>query len=405
MQINRRETILVLSKLLGYVGVDDTCHGLRVGYIVWRLTEHLNLPEDQRVELMEAGLLHDIGVSSTIAHRLLIQQIDVPDAIQHCVNGEAVISSIPTFAHLAPLVRFHHEHWKHFDFEAVHPSIALYSNLIFLSDRFDILMAQENTTTSEEREKVLEQLVQLQDLVFSPKCIEVLLAEVEDEQFWETVADERMIVAALKNEVGCCDDRVIDYYELQEIALTFSHIVDAKSPFTQEHSINTAEVAELLGLKAGFPHEVTDKIKLAGLLHDIGKLRVPDEILEKPAPLDDEERKTIESHPENSWNILKQIGGMEEISEWVRMHHEKLNGTGYPNGLTADRISQEAQILAVADIFQALMQKRPYRPPMEVSEAFTILDRMVEQEEVSRDLVALIKQHQREFVSAASASV
>ena len=393
----------MLSKLLGFVGVDDTYHGHRVGFMVWRMSRHLQLPEDQRAELMEAGLLHDIGVSSTVAHRLLIRHIDVPDAVQHCVTGEAVIASIPTFSHLAPLVRYHHEHWTRFDFDEIHPTIALYSNLIFLADRLDILMAKYPSETEAEREVLLEKLVNLQDLMFSPKCIEAMLAEAEQETFWEALENKSEIAARIMEEVQCYSERTINFSGLKEIAYTFSHIVDAKSPFTHEHSMSTANVAELLGIKAGYPHAVTGKIKVAALFHDIGKLRVPDEILEKPGELDAEERKRIELHPQDSWEILRQIGGMEDVAEWTWMHHEKLNGEGYPRGLKADEISQEAQILAVADIFQALMQKRPYRPSVDIEEVFEIMDGMVVDGEISSDLVTLIKQHRHEFVSMASA--
>lgn len=403
MEINRRETILVLSKILGYVGIDDTYHGHRVGYIVWRLSEHLKLPDDQRTELAEAGLLHDIGVSSTVAHQMLVSRLDVPNAIEHCLVGESIITSIPTFSHLAPLIRYHHEHWKRFDFKKIHPTIALYSNLIFLADRLDVLMSHHEEQNESVRESILDALVNLQDLLFAPQCIEALLAEVEHPSFWEMLEKKEQIATHLQQEMAGEAERNIDFAGLEGIATTFSHIIDAKSPFTHEHSQNTARVAALLSEKFGCHHHVTDKLRVAAMFHDIGKLRVPDEILEKPGRLDEEERRIIEQHPEDSWKILCKMRGLEDVASWTRMHHEKLNGKGYPRGLRGDEIAPEAQILAVADIFQSLLQKRPYRIKMEMDQVYAIMDKMVDEGEINAHLVSLIKDHQEEFLVAAAA--
>lgn len=401
MKINRRQMTLVLSRILGYVGVDDHLHGHRVGYIVWRLSEHLGLSIEQRVRLTEAGLLHDIGVSSTIAHRLLTSEIDVPKAVEHCLTGEAVIRSISTFSHLAPLVRYHHQHWKSFDFEEIEEETALFSNLIFLSDRLDVLMNRCPSWDRENQEKVLDRLVNLQDLLFAPKLIEAMLFEAERPQFWEILQKSEQIEEHLKEEIACCKEVTINFAEMEQIAHAFAHVVDAKSQFTNEHSQNTALVAHLLSIRAGYSEEHADKVRVSALLHDIGKLKVPDEILDKPGALNTEERKRIEQHSADSWNILKGIEGLEEIASWSGMHHEKLNGSGYPRGVSADEIPHEAQVLAVADIFQALLQERPYRRSLTVDEVLGMMDWMVEVGEINGDLVALLKTEQEEFVGVA----
>lgn len=405
MQINRRQTILVLSRILGFVGIDDSYHGHRVGYIVWRLSQQLRLPEDHAMELMEAGLLHDIGVSSTVAHQMLVSTMDVPDAIKHCLIGERLIDTIPTLSHLAPLVRYHHEHWKHFEAEqAIHPTTALYSNLIFLADRLDVLMAKHPISERSEREVLLERLVQMQDLLFAPQAIEALLAEAEDELFWQSLERKEAIHDQLSQLDTRCRRDTIDFSGLAEIATTFSHVVDAKSPFTHEHSQSMARVAELLGLKVGYSDLESSKLRVAGLFHDIGKLCVPDQILEKPGPLEQQERERIEKHPEDSWRILSLIHGLEDISEWTWMHHEKLNGEGYPRGLQEEEIPHQAQILAVADVYQALLQSRPYRSSMGLQEVYQILDRMAAKREINGELVALVKQFESEFLEMATAT-
>ncbi len=403
MKIARMELTLMLSKLLGLVGVDDTFHGHRVGYMVWCFSEPMGLMEDHRIGLLEAGLLHDIGVSSTLVHKMLTEQIDVPDAIRHCVVGEAIIGATTSYAQLAPLVRYHHDHWIQFDFDEVDPTIALYSNLIFLADRLDVLVAQYQPVNAEQQQAVLDKLLQLKGLMFAPQAIENMLSATENSSFWERLQQPEQLAGYLLAQSSEDSERVIHLCRMEEIATSFSHVVDAKSPFTSQHSQLTSEVAELLGSKAGLTREATNKIRMAGMLHDVGKLRVPDEILEKPGKLDAQERMAIERHPQDSWEILREVEGLREVAEWIWMHHEKLNGSGYPRGLQQAQIPQEAQVLAVADIFQSLMQLRPYRPPMEIGKVFQIMDTMVRDGEINGELVGLIKQHQQEFIERASA--
>ena len=402
MQINRREATLVLSELLGYVGIDDFYHGHRVGYIVWRLAHELGYSSELQQELIEAGLLHDVGVSSTVAHSLLTATMDVPNAVQLCMTGEAIIRSIPAYAHLALMVRYHHDHWQQIDFEQVDPQQAFYSNLIFLADRLDVLMAHNPSATQSEQEWLVERLAEQSGLMFAPEGVEVLRLATSKRLFWAGLESRVVLNECLKNEAVQYGDSTLDFTGLMQIATTFSHVVDAKSHFTHEHSQFTAQVASLLAEKAGFNEQKVEMIQIAGLFHDIGKLRVPDEILDKTEVLNTDERKKIEFHSEDSWHILKNMGGLEEIAEWARMHHEKLNGTGYPRGLSGDEVVTEARVLVIADIFQALLQNRPYRPPMELDHAMKIMRGMVSREEIDEELFAHIENHHDEFHAAAT---
>ena len=119
-------------------------------------------------------------------------------------------------------------------------------------------------------------------------------------------------------------------------------------------------------------------LELAGLLHDIGKLRVPDELLEKPGPLTEVEKRTMSRHSFDTYNILCNIKGLEQVALWAAQHHERVNGTGYPYHNRAGGISLEARIVAVADVFQALAQARPYRPPMQPPEILEVLQQQVD---------------------------
>lgn len=160
---------------------------------------------------------------------------------------------------------------------------------------------------------------------------------------------------------------------LDSICTAFSNIVDAKSPFTFNHSMGVANAAVATARVLGLPKNRILFVRHAALLHDLGKLGVSNAILEKPAKLDETEWQAMRVHPQHTWSILRGIPGFEEMSEVAGSHHEKLDGSGYFRGASADRISLEARILAVADIYDALAANRPYRDGMPRERVFEIL--------------------------------
>lgn len=125
----------------------------------------------------------------------------------------------------------------------------------------------------------------------------------------------------------------------------------------------------------GFDQERLRTLRHAALLHDIGKLGIPNSILEKPGKLDDDEFARIKLHPQFSYEILRPIRAFERVAEIAAAHHERLDGRGYWRGLSADQLDLDMRILAVADVFDALSAERPYRGAMPMPEVFAILER------------------------------
>ena len=161
---------------------------------------------------------------------------------------------------------------------------------------------------------------------------------------------------------------------LDKICMAFASIVDAKSPYTFNHSAGVASAAVAIARTLGLPRERVLFVRHAALIHDLGKLSVSNTILEKPAKLDDDEWQVMKQHPFHTWEILRNIPGFQEMSEVAGSHHEKLDGSGYFRGFDASRLSLEARILAVADIFDALSAKRPYRDSLPLERVFQIID-------------------------------
>ncbi|MBE9571788.1 MAG: HD domain-containing protein, partial [Proteobacteria bacterium] len=149
--------------------------------------------------------------------------------------------------------------------------------------------------------------------------------------------------------------------------------VDAKSPWTAGHSERVTENALKIGKALGLSDSELEDLRRGGLLHDIGKIGIPTSILDKPGKLSDEERRMIQEHPRKGARILEPIAAYAHVVPIVLQHHEWLNGEGYPDGLAGEDISLGARILAVADVFDALISDRPYRKGLEKEATLNII--------------------------------
>ena len=169
------------------------------------------------------------------------------------------------------------------------------------------------------------------------------------------------------------------YKDLEELFIKFIHVMintlDAKSPWTKGHSERVSMYAELIALEMMIDNEEIKNIKLAGILHDIGKIGTYDHLLDKPGKLTREEFEVVKKHPSQAAAILKDIKQLKDIIPMVEYHHEKLDGTGYPYGLTKNEIPIGAKILHVADSFDSMTSNRPYRNSPGVEYALSELNK------------------------------
>jgi putative nucleotidyltransferase with HDIG domain len=149
--------------------------------------------------------------------------------------------------------------------------------------------------------------------------------------------------------------------------------LDAKDKYTAGHSKNVEKIAALLCREFGFSESHTEMVRIAALLHDIGKIGVKEEVLNKPGKLTDEELSIIKEHPQKGYEILRDVPALKEASLWVKYHHEWYDGSGYPDGIKGDEIPLEAQILSLADVFDALVSDRPYRKAFSPEGAYEII--------------------------------
>jgi putative nucleotidyltransferase with HDIG domain len=168
-------------------------------------------------------------------------------------------------------------------------------------------------------------------------------------------------------------DRTVDEDYLDDVALAFAGIVDAKSPYTAGHSSRVADYADLIAGELGFPAGRRRWLRRAALLHDIGKLGVSNAILDKPGKLTEAEWVAMRGHAGQSEAILSRISAFGALARVVGAHHERLDGKGYPRGMKGDRIPLDTRAITVADVYDALTARRPYRDAMPRDKALAVM--------------------------------
>lgn len=198
------------------------------------------------------------------------------------------------------------------------------------------------------------------DFILKPFVPEVLLLRVR-----HTVELVRLQTDLTKEVMIKAEEVIVQHKRLERMLMqtvtALSDTIDAKDPYTNGHSTRVADYSREIAKRAGFSKEMQDDIYVIGLLHDVGKIGVPDAIINKPTKLTDTEYDVIKNHPILGEKILKNITEFPKLLIGARWHHERFDGRGYPDGISGESIPIEARIIAVADAYDAMSSKRSYR--------------------------------------------
>ncbi len=207
---------------------------------------------------------------------------------------------------------------------------------------------------------------------FDPALVRIVQSWKRDRKWWTSLGGD-VTAAVVAAEPS---DRVINVDDdgLDAVCRAFADIIDAKSPFTYRHSTRVADVARAVAVQCRVTAAEERRIYRAGLLHDIGKLGVSNTILDKNGPMTAEERTVMERHPRHTLEILERVTAFRPFAWTASLHHEKLDGSGYPFGLSGTAIDLASRILVVSDIYDALTSDRPYRAGMPEQKAMAILE-------------------------------
>jgi putative nucleotidyltransferase with HDIG domain len=389
-RIDLLDLVAAITNALDLVEPKLVQHHYRVAFIGASLCRIGNLSRKQESSILISGLLHDIG-TITDSDTFDFTHFDLENPHRHSEVGFELLKNLDLFKDIAEIIRFHHVKWRHGKGESFYGQpVPMESHIIHLADRIDILVSGV-TNLLTDKSKVIETVVANKGKLFKPQIVSWFETLSKQEEFWLDLKSPHL--PAILN-------RRIKKYEIEltpNVLASFSYLisqlVDFRSRFTSTHSSGVSATAEYIGRVIGFSEKECAKLMAAGFLHDIGKLAIPNEILEKPGKLTPIEFEVIKSHSYHTARVLESIKGVEDIMEWCSLHHEKLNGTGYPYREVGANIPLAATILTVSDIFTALTEDRPYRDGLSKEKVKIILETMITNGELDERVVQILFQH------------
>lgn len=361
----RLESVLTaLSRALDLASSGLSSHHEMVAIAAHRLGRSVGMSGRDLEDLCCAALLHDIG-SSTNIDCLRTERLDGEESAEihaHAVIGARRLRSSALLSPYFQLVEQHHARWdgRH-GLGLQGTEIPLGSRVIHLADRFCSILSRSRGTQNAVQ-NALRSLASGTNTAYDPRLVEALRDIASSEAFVLDLTSG--YGASMIAQLPLPSASLVTVDALIDIAQVFAEVIDAKSAFTNRHSARVAFIASALASEFGFSSVETRHFAIAGLLHDIGKLVVPSEVLESPRGLSPDEVAMMRTHPYYTLHILGSIDGFEVLARWAAYHHERLDGRGYPFRLSEPDLPLGARIISVADIVAALSEDRPYRSAM-----------------------------------------
>ena len=358
--VNLGNLVLSLSDAMDLADPLLIQHQQRVAFVVWELGKYAGLSNERLENNFIAALLHDIGAFS-LEDKISLLSYETTDVENHCICGEALLNNIPWLSIASKIIRYHHKEWSTWD-ESIEEPLVFDSQLIFLSDYLE-RQVKRDVYILHQHESIISEIESLSGTIFHPTIVEIFLAISRREEFWLDLLSPRLY-SILLNE-GPFRNIEIELNDIFLISELFRNIIDFRSRFTSTHSSGVAASASLLSQMFGLTGSEVQLMEIAGNLHDIGKLAIPNSILEKPGKLTEAEMAVMKSHTYYTYYVIDTIGGIKQVAEWAAYHHERLDGSGYPFHCDKKELSTGSRIMMVADIFTALAEDRPYRKGMD----------------------------------------
>lgn len=363
-QVNMTDLIFSISEAMDVTHHALALHQLRTAYICWRMAEEAGLSSIQTEKLFLAATLHDIGAFTT-TEKIWHYEFEHADTESHCMRGELLYSQVPWLASSAKIVRLHHTPCNRLNEPIDAPDI-MEAQILMLAetlereiDRDVYILHQSDTLREKIRKKANGALHKLVVDLF----LQVSIREV----FWLELTSPQLL-PFLKHH-GPARHIYGDAKDALKLEEFFTMIIDFRSKYTASHTAGVCSCTNSLGELFGLPELERVDLHLAATLHDLGKIGVPNEILEKPGTLTQQEFAVIKMHSYLTFTLLDSISGLEEVARIAGSHHERLDGSGYPFRIESNDISTSSRIIAVSDVFTALAEPRPYRdalPPKEI---------------------------------------
>lgn len=374
-------------------------HGKRVAYMSVCMAEKMGVSDDALRDLAACALLHDNALTQYINEEFYsdISNIDTlkvsSDDItprqlgMHCIYGEKNLKKYPFKTGVKDVILYHHEEADGSGpFEKKWTEVPLFARIIHFSDMLDAFCKAQKFD-EDVFNKAVHFIEKNKDKRFDSEVTKMFFDAFDKDEF-SRLGDEH--IEEYFWEKVPCEKSFYSFNVLKDLADLFAKIIDYKSEFTSRHSLGVARTASKISEIMGYDKVICDKMYLAGTLHDVGKIAIGNEILEKPARLTDEEFAKMKNHAGYTYMILSKVDGFEEIRDIAAFHHERLDGSGYPFGKRADELTTLQRIMACADIYQALTEKRPYKDGMDHDRACEILKDMADKNWIDKNITEVI---------------
>ncbi len=365
--VNLGNLFLSMSDALDLASDSLALHQQRTALLAWEMARAAGLPRERQAKIFVAALLHDIGALS-LEEKLELQRGQIEDIDLHCVRGAQLFEEVDLLSGAAPLVRHHHrtrQSWgPNLD------RVGFDSQIILLADSVERAIDRDKYILHQDRH-IKRRIKALAGDDLDTGLVDLFMEIAEREELWLDLMSPRLYSLLLHN--GPFRRLEIDIDSIKDITEMFRYIIDFKTRFTATHSSGVAECAAVLAMLFGQTEAEVELLRIAGHLHDLGKIVVPNAILNKPGRLTREEFAIVKQHTYFTFSVLSTISGLRDLAEWAAYHHEKLDGSGYPFRRKAKDLNIGSRIMAVADIFTALTEDRPYRPGMDNGKISRIL--------------------------------
>lgn len=397
IEVNPFDMVLCLARAIDFLHPAVSEHHLRVAYAASCVAEELGLSGAQIEDVLIAGALHDLAAVSSPAWAGLLEDALTQDLLsrtqisdevhRHGMQGYLMLRDCLPFARAAHAIRFHHVDWdfgRGGEFGGI--PVPLSSHILRLADRVAVLPGDSADVLAQAAD-LRAAVASGRNRLFHPDVADAFDALSHKESFWLDLTSRHKERILMRRFGGATVP--LDLDGLRALSRIFGRIIDYRSAFTATHSSGVAATSEGLATRLGLEPAQRGLIGVAGYLHDIGKLAVPPALLDKPGRLTAQELFVIKQHPYYTHQILSTVPGLEQVDIWASLHHERLDGTGYP--FRTRDIPPGARIIAVADVFTAITEDRPYRRGMARAECLAVLDKQVGDGALDGDIVAILR--------------
>lgn len=357
-------------------------HSVRVGESCVIIGDKLGLPPKKIQQLYFAGLIHDIGKIGVdiniLRKKSTLTRDEYISVQQHSITGGRIAAAIPELSDLSFWIRWHHEKWDGSGYpdRISGKFIPVEVQILSAVDCFDSLQTPRLDRDRFSLEDALKIIIDQRGTSFNPDIADLICEMTAKGEFKPEESSDRFLQLEKKYLISNIDDHEDNYWEglgmagLYPILRLFARVIDAKHGYTHGHSTRVSILSKFIAERAGFSTSDIIKAEVAGLLHDAGKISIPHEILDKKHDPDSREWEMIKNHPIHSFHILNKISSMNEIATITKQHHERLDGSGYPAGLSETGIDILAQIIAISDTFDAITSERAYRKQSSFDNAY-----------------------------------